>query len=84
MGEYLGSRPARGLSGQRDGQLGRRAQLGQCRADLALAVVEALPDALPGSTTEMAAGDLAGDADASSLLKKDSAPLTGMVIYWRC
>ena len=64
MGEDLGSGPTRGLSGQRHGQLGRWAQPGQCRADLALPPVETLPDALPGSVAEMAAGDSAGNADA--------------------
>ena len=53
-------RPARGFSRQR----GRRAPPKQCRADLALALVEPFPDALQGPVTQMAVGgaDRSGDA----------------------
>ena len=57
MGEDLRRcRPVRGLSRQ----FGRRAPPRQCRADLALAQVEPFPEALPGSDTEMAAGNADG------------------------
>lgn len=47
MGKDLGHGPMRGR------QVGRLASLKQCGADLALAQVEPLPDALPGSVTQM-------------------------------
>ncbi len=47
MGEDLGHGPMRGR------QVGRLASLKQCGANLALAQVEALPDALHGSVTQM-------------------------------
>ena len=62
MGEDVRRRPRRGRIGW---QLGRRAQPGQGGADLALAVVEALPDALPGPVAEMAVGGAAGSGDAA-------------------
>lgn len=65
MGENLRRRPVR-ASGRRPGrQLGRRAALRQGRADLALAVIEAFPDALPGPLTQMAVGSAAGGEDAA-------------------
>src|SRR5262249_44606617 len=51
----------RGLSRQ----LGRRAPPTQCRADLALALLEAFPDALPGPVTPMAVGGANGSADTA-------------------
>ena len=64
MGEDLGRRPVCGLVG--DGrQFGRRAACRQCRADLALAQVEAFPDALPGAVAEMAVGGADGSEDAA-------------------
>jgi hypothetical protein len=56
MCEDLRRRPVRGFSRQ----LGWRAPPRQCRADLALALVEPCPDALPGPVTSPAVGD---DAD---------------------
>ncbi len=62
MGEYLRCRPGRGSGGRPGRQLGRRAPRRQCRADLALALVEAFPDALPGAVAEMAVGSADGFA----------------------
>jgi hypothetical protein len=50
--EDLRRRPLRGFRRQ----LGRRAPARQCRADLALALVEPFPDALQGPVTKMAVG----------------------------
>ena len=46
-------------------QFGRRAASQQGRADLALAQVEAFPDALPGPVAEMAVGGADGGEDAA-------------------
>jgi hypothetical protein len=56
MREDLRRRPVRGFGRQ----LGWRASPRQCRADLALALVEAFPDALQGPVTEMAVGGADG------------------------
>jgi hypothetical protein len=52
MSEDMRRRPMRGFGRQ----LGWRASPRQCRADLALALVEAFPDALQGPVTELAVG----------------------------
>jgi hypothetical protein len=60
MREHLRRRPMRGFGRQ----LGWRASPRQCRADLALALVEAFPNALQGPVTELAFGGAAGCAYA--------------------
>ena len=57
MSEDMRCRPVRGVGR-------RRTSARQCRADLALALVEALPDALQGPVTELAVGGADGCADA--------------------
>lgn len=47
------------------GQFGRRAAPRKCRADLALAQAEALPDPLQGSVTQMAFGGTNGGGEAA-------------------
>ncbi len=71
MGEDVRRRPLRGRIGW---QLGRRAQPGQGGADFALAVVEALPEALPGPVAEMAVGGAAGSNDAAGDGALEEAP----------
>jgi len=56
MCEDLRHRSVRGFGRQR----GRRAPARQCRADLALTVVESFPDALQGPVTQMAVGGADG------------------------
>ena len=65
MGEDLRRRPARSFSRQRGRQLRRRAPCRQCRADVALAQVEASPEALPGPVTATAAGGVSGSVEAA-------------------
>ncbi len=57
MSEDMRCRPVRGVGR-------RQTSARQCRADLALALVEALPDALQGPVTELAVGGADGCADA--------------------
>jgi len=68
MGQDVRRRSERGLCRQ----LGRRAARRQCRADLALAVLEAFPDAQQGPVTERAvdAADGGEDADDGSALEE--------------
>lgn len=68
MGENLRRRRMRGFRRQ----LGGWAAPQQCRADLALAVVEAFPDALPGPVTQMAGGgaDRRGNAAGHGALEE--------------
>ena len=66
MREDLRRRPVRRLGRQ----FGWRAPTRQCRADLALALVEPCPDALPGPVTSLAVGD---DADRSGDAVGDGA-----------
>ena len=60
VGEDLRGRLARWLLRQPERQLRRRAASTQGRADLALSLVEPLPDALPGSLAQPAAEGAAG------------------------
>jgi hypothetical protein len=76
MGEDLRRWPARGFGRQRGRQLRWRAPLRQCRADLALAQVEALPEALPGPVAEMAIGGANGSEDAVGDGALEEAPQT--------
>jgi hypothetical protein len=74
MGEDL--RRWRGLRRQ----LGRQAACGQCGADLALAQVEAFPDALPGAVASPAVGDDAacrGDAAGDGALQESPHSVGG-------
>jgi hypothetical protein len=61
MSEDLGRQRSCGSRGP----LGRRAQAQECRADAALAEVEAFPEALPGSVTEIAPCGAAGGPQAA-------------------
>jgi hypothetical protein len=65
MCEDLSRRPVRRFGRRPGRQFGRRAPRRQCRADLALALVEAFPDALPGSVAEMAVGSVDGREEAA-------------------
>jgi hypothetical protein len=65
MCEDLRPRPVLRLSRQPGWQLGRRAASRQGRADFALALVEALPDALHGSVTKMTVGGADGCGHAA-------------------
>jgi hypothetical protein len=76
MGEDLRRWPARSFSLQRGRQLRRRTPRRQCRANLALAQVEASPEALPGPVTEMAGGGTAGSDQASGDGVLEEAPQT--------
>ena len=60
MGENLGHGPMRGR------QVGRLASLKQCGANLALAQIEPLPDALPGSPRPATFGGANRSGDAAS------------------
>lgn len=77
MSEDMSGRAVPRCGGQRDRQLGRRAQRRQCGADPALAQVEALPDALPGSVTEMAVDCTAGREDTAGSGELEKPPQTG-------
>ena len=59
------------------GSVGRRAASEECGADVALAVVEPLPDALPGPVAQMAVGGADGGEDAVGDGVLEEAPQTG-------
>ena len=63
-----------GRSLRRPGQLGRRTARRQCRADLALSLVEAFPDALPGPVAEMTVGGADGGGDGAGGGVLEEAP----------
>src|SRR5262249_51222907 len=72
MGEDLRRRPLRGF-GRR---LGWRAAAPQCRADLALALVEAFPDAPQGPVTQMVGSPANGTQDAAGGGELEESPQT--------
>ncbi len=72
MSEDMRRRPMRGFGRQ----LGWRTSPRQCRADLALALVEAFPDALQGPVTELAVGGADGCAYAVGNGALEKAPQT--------
>jgi len=72
MSEDMRRRPMRGFGRQ----LGWRTSPRQCRADLALALVEAFPDALQAPVTEMTVGSADGCADAVGHGALEEAPQT--------
>ena len=75
MGEDLGGRSGRGIRRR----LGRRTASKQCGADVALAVVETFPDALPGSSAEMGVdgADGGGDAAGDGVLEESPEKVSG-------
>ena len=73
MGEDLRRRPLRRF-GRR---LGWRAAAQQCRADLALALVEAFPDAQQGPVTQMAGSHANGTQDAAGGVLEESPQTAG-------
>jgi len=77
VGEDLRGRLACGHGRQARRQLGWRAASVQGRADLALSVVEASPDALPGPLTQPASNGVAGSENAAGDNALEEPPQRG-------